>query len=287
VKYTFIEAEKAHFPVGILCDVLGVGRSGYYAWSTRPESRHASEDRRLGIEVKSAFESSKRRYGSPRVHAELRSQGVSVGRHRIARLMRLQGLQARRRRRFVATTDSRHQFPTAKNIVARRFEAAAKDQVWVGDVTFIATLEGWLYLAVLLDLYSRRVVGWAMGERNDESLTLGALNMALEERHPQPGHLVHHTDRGTTYASTEYQDVLHRNGIRCSMSRKGDCWDNAVAESFFSSLKTEGIGDVTFPSRNAARRVVFEYIAAFYNSTRRHSYLRYKSPMEFERSDDR
>jgi putative transposase len=171
--------------------------------------------------------------------------------------------------------------------VARNFEAPSKDRIWVGDVTFIATLEGWLYLAVLLDLYSRRIVGWAMGERNDERLTLGALNMALEERRPRRDNLVHHTDRGTTYASTEYQDLLHRSGIKCSMSRKGDCWDNAVAESFFSSLKTEGIGDVTFPSHDAARRVVFEYIAAFYNSTRRHSYLGYKSPMEFERSNDR
>ena len=286
MRYEFIEAEKANFPVGILCTVLSVGRSGFYAWSTREESKHAREDRQLGVEVRCVFESNRRQYGSPRVHAELRAQGRSVGRHRIARLMRTQGLQARRRRRFVATTDSRHASPMAENIVARRFKAAAKDQVWVGDVTFIATREGWLYLAVLLDLYSRRVVGWAMGERNDEGLTLGALHMALGERRPPPGQLVHHTDRGTTYASTEYQDVLRRKGIRCSMSRRGNCWDNAVAESFFSSLKTEGVGNVTFPSRDAARRVTFEYIAAFYNSTRRHSYLGYKSPIEFEESDD-
>jgi putative transposase len=285
MKYEFIEAEKANFPVGVLCTVLSVGRSGYYAWSTREESNHAREDRQLSVEVRCAFETSKRRYGSPRVHAELQAQGRRAGRHRVARLMRAEGLQARRRRRFVATTDSRHGFPTPKNIVARCFEAAAKDKVWVGDVTFIATLEGWLYLAVLIDLYSRRVVGWAMGKNNDEDLTLGALNMAIAERRPRRDDLVHHTDRGTTYASGRYQEILRREGIRGSMSRKGDCWDNAVAESFFSSLKTEGIGDVTFSSRDAARRVVFEYIAAFYNSTRRHSYLGYKSPMEFEKQD--
>jgi putative transposase len=287
VKYEFIEAEKANFPVELLCDVLGVGRSGFYAWCIRPESKHAKDDRRIGGAVRVAFDSSKRRYGSPRIRAELQAAGQTVGRHRIARLMRVQGLQARRRRKFIATTNSKHAFPTAKNLVARRFEATAKDQIWVGDVTFIATLEGWLYLAVLLDLYSRKVVGWAMGPRNDESLTVAALKMALEERRPQARQLVHHTDRGTTYASSEYQDILQRNEIQCSMSRKGDCWDNAVAESFFSSLKTEAFADMSFPSRDAARRVVFEYIAAFYNPTRRHSYLGYMSPMEFERSSDR
>jgi putative transposase len=284
VKYQFIEAEKARFPVGELCRVLGVGRSGYYAWCDRPESEHARADRRIGVDVRTVFESSKRRYGSPRVHAELQAQGRPVGRHRIARLMRVQGLQARRRRKFVSTTNSKHGLPVAKNIVARQFEAPARDHVWVGDVTYIATLEGWLYLAVLLDLFSRRVVGWATSDRNDEALTLTALHMALEEREPPSGQLTHHTDRGTTYASTEYQDVLQKRGIKCSMSRKGNCWDNAVAESFFSSLKTEGLATLTFPSRAAARRAVFEYIAAFYNSTRRHSTLNYQSPMEFEGS---
>ena len=169
MKYEFIEAEKANFPVGILCSVLGVGRSGFYAWSTREESQHAREDRQLSVEVLCAFETSKRRYGSPRVHAELQAQGRRVGRHRVARLMQVQGLQARRRRKFVSTTDSSHGLPVAKNIVCRDFEAPAPDRVWVGDVTYIATLEGWLYLAVLLDLFSRRVVGYAMGERNDEA----------------------------------------------------------------------------------------------------------------------
>jgi putative transposase len=287
VKYEFIEAEKARFPVDVLCKVLRVGRSGFYAWCGRPESKHSKDDRRIAVEVKEIFEGSKRRYGSPRVHAELRATGHRVGRHRVARLMRAHALQARRRRRFVATTNSKHNFPTPKNVVARRFESTARDKIWVGDVTFIATLEGWLYVAVLLDLYSRKVVGWAMGSRNDEALTIGALKMAIADRRPHPGELVHHTDRGTTYASGEYQDILRRNEIRCSMSRKGDCWDNAVAESFFSSLKTEAIGDVTFTTREDARRVVFEYIAAFYNTKRRHSYLGYRSPIEFERSSDR
>jgi putative transposase len=288
VKYRFIEAEKASYPTTVLCDVLEVGRSGFYAWRSRAECRRAQEDRRLAVDVKVAFESSRLRYGSPRVYAELRAQGLAVGRHRVARLMRIQGLQARKRRRFIVrTTDSRHDMPVAKNVVARKFDPPTVNRIWAGDVTYIHTLEGWLFLAVLLDLYSRRVVGWAMSDSNDEALTLKALEMAIQERRPRRGTLVHHSDRGSTYASTEYQDVLRRNGIQCSMSRKGNCWDNAVAESFFSTLKTEGLAHVTFPTRSTARREVFEFIATFYNSTRRHSYLDYRSPIDFERSKSR
>ena len=197
--------------------------------------------------------------------------------------MREQQLQARPRRKFVVTTDSDHSLPTPPNLLARHFRAESPDRVWAADVTYLPTREGWLYLAVVLDLYSRRVVGWAMSERNDEELTLVALQMALDQRRPAPG-LVHHSDRGATYASGEYQDVLARHGITCSMSRAGDCWDNAVVESFFSTLDSECEHADLFPSRTAARRLVADYILGFYNPTRLHSYLGYVSPMEFERA---
>lgn len=283
MRFAFIEAEKAAYPVGIMCRLLRVARSGFYAWLERPESERSRIDQQLTVEVRSVFESSRRRYGSPRIHAELRGRGRAVGRHRVARLMRAEGLQARKRRRFVNTTDSKHGHPVAPNLVQRNFEASAPNQVWAGDVTFIDTHDGWLYLAVLMDLFSRRIVGWAMSDKNDEALTLRALIMAVDQRAPEAG-LIHHTDRGTTYASTEYQDKLQRHGLRCSMSRKGNCLDNAVAESFFSTLKTECTSRVTFPSREAARREVLEYVATFYNATRRHSTIGYRSPMEYEKA---
>jgi putative transposase len=266
-----------------MCRLLRVARSGFYAWRKRPVSDWARAETRLSVEVRSVFEESRRRYGSPRIHRELRAQKQSVGRHRIARLMRIQGLQARQRRRFVTTTNSDHTLTVAPNLIKRHFEAAAPNRVWAGDVTFIWTEQGWLYLAVLLDLFSRRVVGWAMSDKNDERLTVTALQMAIDHRPPAPG-LIHHTDRGTTYAATEYQDILRRYGMRCSMSRKGNCLDNAVAESFFSTLKTECTARVTFPTQAAARLEVFEYIGTFYNPTRRHSTIGYQSPMEFEKA---
>jgi putative transposase len=283
MRFAFIEAKKARYPVSALCRVLGVERSGFYAWRSREESNHAVDDRRLAIEVRAAFEESKRRYGSPRVYRVLRRQGVKVGRHRVARLMRDQKLQARRRRKFVATTDSKHSLPTPPNLVKREFDVKEPDRVWAGDVTYLPTSEGWLFLAVLLDLYSRRVVGWALSEHNDEALTLSALEMAFDQRRPAAG-LVHHSDRGTTYASGEYQDTLARNNVVCSMSRKGDCWDNAVVESFFSTLDIECAQERPFSTRSAARREVSDYILSFYNPTRLHSTLGYRSPMEFERA---
>jgi putative transposase len=197
--------------------------------------------------------------------------------------MREQKLQARRRRKFVTTTDSKHSMPTPPNLVKREFDVKECDRVWAGDVTYLPTGEGWMFLAVLLDLYSRRVVGWALSERNDEQLTLSALQMALDQRRPVKG-LIHHSDRGTTYASGEYQDVLVRHGLVCSMSRKGDCWDNAVVESFFSTLDIECAAERPFSTRGAARREVSDYILSFYNPTRLHSTLGYRSPMEFERA---
>lgn len=283
MRFAFIEARKAYYPVSALCRVLKVRRSGYYAWLDREESPRARRDRVLSVEIRAVFEDSKKRYGSPRVRHELLAKGVRVCRHRVARLMREQQLRARARRRFVTTTDSTHTLPTPPNVLARDFTATAPDRVWAGDVTFLPTRDGWLYLAVLLDLYSRRVVGWAFSDHNDEALTLSALHMALEQRQPEPG-LVHHSDRGTTYASGTYQDVLAQQAIVCSMSRKGNCWDNAVVESFFSTLDIECEHGDMFSSRAAARREVTEYILGFYNPSRLHSYLGYRSPMEFERA---
>ena len=283
MRFAFIEAEKAAYPVSALCRMLDVERSGFYAWRSREDSDHAVDDRRLAIEVRAAFEESRQRYGSPRVFRVLRRKGVRVGRHRVARLMREQQLRARGRRKFVATTDSKHSMRTPPNLVKRQFETKEPDRVWAGDVTYLPTGEGWLFLAVLLDLYSRRVVGWALSARNDEALTLSALQMAVDQRRPSSG-LIHHSDRGTTYASGEYQDVLARNGLVCSMSRKGDCWDNAVAESFFSTLDIECARERPFATRSAARREVADYILTFYNPTRLHSTLGYMSPMEFERA---
>jgi putative transposase len=283
VRFGFIDAEKANHAVSSLCRALRVRRSGYYAWCSREESTRKREERRLVVEVRAAFEERKRRYGSPRLFRELRRRGVRVGRHRVARLMREQQLRARPRRRFVRTTESTHGLPTPANVLDRQFVVDEPDRVWAADVTYLPTIEGWFYLAVVLDLYSRRVVGWAMSERNDEALTLAALYMAIDQRQPEPG-LLHHSDRGTTYASGTYQDVLAQRGIVCSMSRKGNCWDNAVVESFFSTLDIECANQRPFSSRNAARREVTNYIIGFYNPTRLHSSLGYMSPMEFERA---
>jgi transposase InsO family protein len=283
VRFAFVDAEKANHDVSMLCRVLQVQRSGYYAWRSREQSARELADQKLVVEIRAVFEEKKRRYGSPRICHELRNRGTKVCRHRIARLMREQALQARPRRKFVCTTDSRHDLPTAPNILDRKFTADAPNRVWAGDVTFLPTKEGWLYLAVLLDLYSRRVVGWAMSEHNDESLTLAALRMAIDQRQPEPG-LVHHSDRGTTYASGRYQDQLAKHNIVCSMSRKGNCWDNAVVESFFSTLDIECADGEPFSSRAAARREVTSYILGFYNPARLHSSLGYVSPMEFERA---
>lgn len=283
MRFAFIEAKKAQFPIGMLCRLLKVRRSGFYAWASRDRAPRAQADQQLAVEIGALFREHRARYGSPRIQRALRKQNRVVCRHRIARLMREQQLRARPRRRFVRTTDSSHSLPTPPNLLARNFRSAAPDRVWAGDVTYLPTREGWLYLAVLLDLFSRRVVGWALSERNDEALTLSALRMALEQRRPAPN-LIHHSDRGTTYASGTYQDLLARRGIICSMSRKGNCWDNAVVESFFSTLDIECADQQPFASHAQARRQVADYILGFYNPTRMHSYLGFKSPMEFERS---
>lgn len=281
MKFVFISAEKAQYSVSLLCSVLEVSRSGYYAWCARPPSERAIADRELTEEIRNIHDSSKQRYGSPRIQEELAANDTRVGRKRVARLMKENGLSARTKPRFVKTTDSNHEFPVAPNLLQRDFSADAPNETWVGDITYLDTREGWLYLAVLIDLYSRRVVGWAMSERIDTALAAGALRMALAQRKPQRG-LIHHTDRGSQYASHQYRRMLRDVGADSSMSRKGDCWDNAVAESFFATLRKELTNRVDFATRDAARSSVFEYIEAFYNRVRRHSTIKYQSPNDFE-----
>lgn len=268
--------------MALMCRVLEVSRAGYYASRRRPESERAKANGQLVVKIHEAYETSRRTYGSPRIYAELRDNGCEAGRHRVARLMRREGLVARKKRRFKTTTQSNHSEPIARNVLARNFDVKKPNRAWVGDITYLPTADGWLYLAVLVDLYSRAVVGWAMSEQLDASVALAALRMALERRRPPAG-LVHHSDRGVQYASESYRGALAANGLVPSMSRKGNCWDNAPAESFFGTLKVELLGDCVFPSRAIARTEVFEYVEAFYNRTRRHSSLGYVSPAEFER----
>lgn len=281
MKFEFVRAERALYAVSLLCSVLGVARSGFYAWLARRPSAHRVRDAELAVEVVASHKRNRSVYGSPRVHADLAARGVRVGKKRVARLMRENGLQARPRRRFVATTDSRHDEPLAPNLLKRNFEVSAPNDTWVSDVTYVPTSEGWLYLAVVLDLFSRRVVGWATSAINDTDLTLSALSLAVARRKPRPG-LMHHSDRGSTYASDAYRRALARHGIVASMSRLGDCWDNAVAESFFSTLKTELVGTKRYATRSAANELIRDYIESFYNPQRRHSHTDYLSPIEYE-----
>jgi putative transposase len=282
VRFAFIAEEKAGFPIRLLCRTLQVSRAGFYAWQARPPAPRVRADVRLGLEIAAIHAESRQRYGSPRIHAELAYRGCRTSRKRVARLMRARGLAARRRRRFRITTLSRHPFPVAPNVLARQFERRQPNHAWVTDITYIPTGEGWLYLAVLLDLCSRLAVGWAMSDRITDDLTLDALGMAVARRRPPQG-LLHHSDRGSQYASGDYQRVLTQHGIVGSMSRPGNCWDNAVAESFFATLKVELVHDAAWATRAAARAELVEYLEVFYNGQRRHSALGYLSPRAFER----
>jgi len=281
MKFDFIAKEKATYGVDLLCDVLGVSRSGFYASQAHSVSTRKQDDQKLAVHVAAAHAASRKRYGSPRVHRELKAQGHEIGRHRVARLMREQGLRARKKRRFQKTTDSNHGLPVAPNVLDRQFTVETPNTAWVSDITYLWTREGWLYLAVILDLFSRRVVGWAMSEQIDRRLALDALGMALRNRRPDRG-LLCHSDRGSQYASDDFQSCLAAHGIVCSMSRKGNCWDNAVAESFFSTLKIELVHEADWLTREQAIAAVAEYIELFYNTQRRHSALGYVSPVAFE-----
>jgi transposase InsO family protein len=283
VKFRFIAVEKAHHSLTLLCRCLRVTRSGFHAWQTRPASARAKRDRQLKVLIRASFAGSKGRYGSPRIYRDLREDHQErVSRKRVIRLMQEEKLQARVRKRFKCTTDSDHDQPVAANLLDRQFTAEAPNQRWVSDTTeFVIGESGKLYLAAVLDLFSRFVVGWAVSAVNDRHLTLKALRMALKRRCPGVG-LLHHSDRGSTYASEDYQEVLEAHGITCSMSRTGDCYDNAVMEAFFSTVKSE-LAD-RFETCGEAKMQLFDYLEVFYNQRRRHSTIGYVSPAAFERT---
>jgi len=285
VKYACIARHRPEYPVRLMCRVLTVSAAGFYAWCKRSPSARAIADERLLLNVRLSHERSDETYGAPRVLRDLRDEGLRVGKKRVARLMRAHGLRGRTPTRAgVRTTDSRHALPIAPNLVNRQFDVAdvgGLNRVWVSDITYVPTRAGWLYLATVLDLASRRVVGWAMRETLELDLALAALRMALGARCPAPG-LLHHSDRGVQYASGEFRALLAAHGITQSMSRKGDCWDNAVAESFFATLDVELIIKHDWHTRDEARRAIFRYIETWYNRQRRHSSLDYLSPAQFE-----
>jgi putative transposase len=265
-----------------MCQVLNVARSGYYAWCNRPAAPRTQENEILTQRIQQIYDASRQSYGSPRIQAALVAEGVAISRQRVVRLMAKLGISAQSRRKFKATTDSEHAWPIADNALDRDFTTTEPDRVWVADITYIWTTEGWLYLAVIIDLFSRRVVGWSMAEHMRTELVLTALEAALGQRHPAQSGLLFHSDRGSQYASGDYQMALQQATITGSMSRRGNCWDNAVAESFFGTLKTELIHPRIFSTRTLARTVIAEWIEVFYNRQRRHSTIGYLSPVQFE-----
>lgn len=282
MRYSFIREHRQQFHVAALCRLLNVSLSGFYAWLTRPESARQQANGQLVEEIRSVHANSRGTYGRRRVHAQLQAQGVPCSVNRVARLLRQEGLCGRgRRRRRALTTDSQHALPVAPNRLAEGIAVTGPDQVWVSDITYLRTGEGWLYLATVLDLYSRRVVGWSLQDSVDRSLPLAALAMALQGRHPEPG-LIHHSDRGSQYASHDYQAVLAQHGVLASMSRKGNPYDNAAQESFYGRLKEELPRD-HWPTQAEAKGEVFEHLEVFYNRQRLHSSLGYQSPAAFER----
>ncbi|WP_213044179.1 IS3 family transposase [Nitrospira defluvii] len=281
MRYRVIQEHDRRYPIRLMCRALAVSAAGYYAWRIRPESARSVSDRTTLSVIRVIHRESRETYGSPRIWKALVTQGHRIGEHRVARLMRQDGIRAKTVTKWRATTQSQHRFPVAANTLERAFTVEAPNRVWAGDITYVWTLEGWLYLAVLLDLYSRRVVGWAMSQRITVELTEQALTMALAKRAPTAG-LLHHSDRGSQYAATSYQRVLDEYGLIPSMSRKGNCWDNACVESFFGTLKRELVYQRQYATRSEATQDIFEYIEVFYNRQRRHSTLGYHSPAEYE-----
>lgn len=282
MRFELIDAAKEEFPVQRLCKVLGVSQSGYFAWRNRPACRRQHEDLVLLAHVRSAFKLSNGTYGSPRMTRELQDEGLKVGRRRTARLMRQNGLRARQKRRFTRTTDSLHAFPVAPNLIEQDFAAERPNEKWGADISYVWTREGWLYLAVVIDLFARRVVGWAVSDRLHKELALEPLHRALVVRRAAAG-LIHHSDRGSQYCSTEYQAELRKHGILISMSGKGNCYDNAMVETFFKTLKAELVWRTVFQTRAEAKEALARYIDGFYNPVRRHSALGFVSPAQFER----
>jgi putative transposase len=277
MKYRFVAAERAAFPVRRLCRLVGVAASGFYAWLRRVPGRRHEDDRGVSERVRQIFTASRQTYGSPRVHAELQAAGLRISRKRVARLMHESELAAVVRRRVPRTTNSRHGHAVAPNLLEQKFMADRPDTVWLADISYIATGEGWLYLAVIKDMATREIVGWAMADHLRAEMACDALVMAIRRRQPPAG-LIHHSDRGVQYAGTDYQAILGRHGLRCSMSRRGNCLDNAPMESFFGSLKTELVHRTIFSTREAARRAIFEYVEIFYNRRRRHSGIGFLTP---------
>ena len=281
MRYGCIDRHREAYPVRMMCGVLKVSRSGYYAWRSRPISDRARTDRVLTGSIRQIHRQSKGVYGAVKIRAELTAQGELYGRHKIARLMRLAGLKGCPSRRFKPTTQSDRGHDKAKNLLKQDFTADAPDHRWASDITFINTQQGWLYLAVVMDLYSRRIVGWSMDRWISRHLVIDALNMALGVREPTD-QLIHHSDRGAQYTSDDFRDVLAKHGIQCSMSGRGNCYDNAVVESFFGLLKRERVNRVRYRTRDEARADIFDYIECFYNRKRRHSYVGYLSPADYE-----
>ena len=283
MKFHFLDQAKKEFPVSRLCYLMGVSQSGYFAWKDRPVSRRQRADLVMLAHIRSAWSLSNGTYGSPRMTRELQDQGFAVGRRRIARLMRENKMHARQKRRFQKTTDSYHSFLVVPNIIAQDFAATGPNQKWGADISYIWTREGWLYLAVVIDLFARRVIGWAVSDRLNRKLALQALEKAITMRRPSKG-LIHHSDRGSQYCSFDYQTKLKENGIMISMSGKGNCYDNAMVETFFKTLKSEMIWRTVFHTRDDAQKAIAQYIDGFYNHIRRHSALDYMSPAHFERT---
>ena len=285
MKYEFMERERSRFAVERMCRLLVASRSGYYAWlRERGRGRRLKENEALLEAIRRFYRASRGTYGSPRITEDLRDAGLRCGENRIARLMRVNGIIAKTRRRFKATTNSRHRLPVSPNLLNRDFTADGPNKIWTFDITYVWTEEGWLYLAVVLDLFSRQVVGWAMGDRIDTDLVLRAFNQAVMRRRPAPG-LIFHSDRGSQYASDDFRKALKLCGAVQSMSNKGNCYDNAVTETFFHTLKTELVYFERYTTRAEAKRGIFEYIEAFYNRVRRHSSLGYRSPHVFEQAN--
>lgn len=281
MKYWFMEKHRSSHGVQKMCRVIGASRSGYYRWKRQPQSKRQEEDEKMLMQIRESHKNSLKTYGSPRITDELRAKGVKCGRNRVARLMRLHGIVAKTAKKFKVTTNSRHSLPVAGNLLKQNFVAEKPNMVWVSDITYIATLKGWLYLTVILDIYSRQVVGWAMSDRLASDFVIKALNQAIGRRKPGTG-CIFHSDRGVQYASADFRDVLKKHSFIQSMSRKGNCYDNAVAESFFHTLKVEHVYDYRYETRAEAAQSIFEYIEMFYNRKRKHSALGYLSPVSFE-----
>jgi transposase InsO family protein len=281
MKYRAIRENADRYPIRLMTRALNVSSAGYYAWVDRPESARSVANRALLVDIRAIHREYRQTYGSPSIWDALVKRGHRVGENRVARLMRAAGIRAKTVKKWRATTDSGHKLPVAANTLNREFRVEQPNRVWAGDITYVWTNEGWLYLAVVLDLFSRQVIGWALGSRLTVDLAEVALTMALWRRKPKAG-LLHHSDRGSQYAAGTYQQLLGDHGIECSMSRKGNCWDNACVESFFGTLKKELIHHRRYLTREEARQEIFEYIEVFYNRMRRHSTLGYYSPAEFE-----